>query len=584
MKKTFALALAALIVLSIITMETVRVTDANLILPPESAPSGYTISSNGVCDAPNINQNGNVYTLTGDINGTLVVNCDNIVLDGAGYSFLGQGQSSGIWLQNRHYITIKNLNIDCFANGIRFSQSDWNITSGEYTPGYTTNCSIQGCNITRCNIGISCTAVQSCSFLGNCVANNTQGMSLSGSGNIFRDNKFEANTISFVDYSYVANDVVANDIDTSNSVDGKPIYCWVNKENMTIPNDAGMVELNNCRNISAQGLKLNNDYIGILVYNSSNCRISCNQLSNCSFGIRLRSCFNTTIFDNQFRENDKAIELIHIYDHNENNVIANNLVTDNRNGIDVSYSSNTTVASNQIINNTGYGIQGSSNCSISKNYIFGNGDNGIVIHDISGSTINENNITENSGYGLVFWQGKNGIISSNFISKNKMGISIQMEASENTITLNHISQNLQWGIEICGRSFNNLIYKNNIVDNNNDSQSLQAYVTNIVTRNANKWDSGGEGNYWGNSGENTTTTYYIDELNQDNYPLSKPVAFSSLEIPSVEPSVAPTEPPVVGDINVEYLPVVAIICILVVVLFLVFYLKRNRSKTQSPLN
>lgn len=36
------------------------------------------------------------------------------------------------------------------------------------------------------------------------------------------------------------------DIDSSNMVEGKPVYYWVNRENMTVLSDAGYVALINC--------------------------------------------------------------------------------------------------------------------------------------------------------------------------------------------------------------------------------------------------------------------------------------------------------------------------------------------------
>ena len=238
-------------------------------------PSGYRIYSDGTTDTPNLRRDGNIYSFTDNIEGTIVIECDGIVLDGAGYTLQGNGDSAGVWLQDRSDVTIKNLNIQKFCYGIRFShyRSDW--YSGQSNPNRTTLCTIETCNITENNYGISFYQSKNCSVLGNCIANNTYGAYLYGSDNVFRSNRFEQNTYNFWDI-----DEFINDVDSSNTINGKPVYYWVNQHNRIVPSDAGIVILKNCSGIRVQNLDLSGNGNGISLYFTNNSELFGNTLSD----------------------------------------------------------------------------------------------------------------------------------------------------------------------------------------------------------------------------------------------------------------------------------------------------------------
>ena len=82
------------------------------------------------------------YTFTGDINMSIVVQRDNIVIDGVGYTLQGTltYDSKGIDLTERSNVTIKNMKIEAFSCGIWLEHSS--------------NNSIHGNNITANNDGI----------------------------------------------------------------------------------------------------------------------------------------------------------------------------------------------------------------------------------------------------------------------------------------------------------------------------------------------------------------------------------------------------------------------------------------------
>jgi len=81
----------------------------------------------------------------------------------------------------------------------------------------------------------------------------------SSESNTLTNNKMLGNKYNFGFYGYWPSDFI-QDIDESNTVDGKPIYYWVNKQNQEIPNDAGYVGIINSTNITAvKDLNLKNN-------------------------------------------------------------------------------------------------------------------------------------------------------------------------------------------------------------------------------------------------------------------------------------------------------------------------------------
>jgi len=63
-------------------------------------------------------------------------------------------------------------------------------------------------------------------------------------------------------------------IDTSNTVNGKPVYFWKNRTSGTIPSDAGQVILANCSNILVENFTYSDTNVGVLPLFSNNNTIS----------------------------------------------------------------------------------------------------------------------------------------------------------------------------------------------------------------------------------------------------------------------------------------------------------------------
>jgi parallel beta-helix repeat protein len=521
MKRTAtAIALVILLLVSAVSLEFVTTTVADPFPLPEEAPSGCRIYSNGTYTVENLHQNGNVYTFTDDVDGTIVIERDDIVLDGAGYALRGSGVSSGIWLQDRNNVTIKNVNIRNFDNGIRFSHYHPSPYSLQENPYHTADCTISACNITNCAYGISLISCLDCNITNNFLTNNTYGVNFYGSGNIFRHNRMEQNQYNFFDQSYGENDV-----DTSNIVNGKPIYCWVNKTDTSVPNNAALVILKDCRNITIKNLELRGNGYGVSLRNTNDSKIYENSICDNVLGIIVSESCNNSLLGNDIEKN--LSYGIHLR-NSCNNTVSNNLLTANEAGVQAYSSNNNLYSNNQIIDNNMSGIYDDSSCDITGNYVFGNKNTGISVG--SNCIISRNNITSNGpktsafqGAGMYFTS--NCTITDNYVVKNNFGI-WTYDGKGNIITGNTIAFNNNEGVRFHGPAENNLVYHNNIFDNNNGG--AQVFVKSPVP---NSWDNGAAGNYWG---EYTPTPYVISDKNQDNHPLLAPIAFAPLELPLIQ--------------------------------------------------
>ena len=128
------------------------------------------------------------YAFTGNIYDYIVVERDNIVVDGAGYSLQGTWGGSGIDLTYRSNVTIKNIEIKAFSRGIHLSGSSNNIiqrnniTNNTYygirLGDYSNNNSVYGNNITNNYYGIWLFGSSENSVYRNDIADNKYGIRL----------------------------------------------------------------------------------------------------------------------------------------------------------------------------------------------------------------------------------------------------------------------------------------------------------------------------------------------------------------------------------------------------------------------
>ena len=163
-------------------------------------------------DTAPIQRDGNVYTLTGNINSDvdgIVIERNDTVLDGAGYTLQGTNSPSsiGIYLSGSYGVTIRNIKIKAFESGILLdAYSTYNNILGNVVEdndygincwAYADNNNIRGNNITANSLAGIWIAGSSYNIISqNIIAGNSQyGISMeSSSNNSVFHNKFIDNT------------------------------------------------------------------------------------------------------------------------------------------------------------------------------------------------------------------------------------------------------------------------------------------------------------------------------------------------------------------------------------------------------
>jgi len=114
------------------SLQFVDVTTANF-LPPSLPTEHVYIKADGTVEPATIpiERIRNVYTLTENLlNHTLEVQCDNVVIDGAGFTLKGVGVNAGVTISGRKNVTIKNLVIKNYVKSVWLNQSSDNTISG----------------------------------------------------------------------------------------------------------------------------------------------------------------------------------------------------------------------------------------------------------------------------------------------------------------------------------------------------------------------------------------------------------------------------------------------------------------------
>ena len=347
------------------------------------------------------------YTFIDNINGSIVVERDNIVIDGAGYMLQGPGNiGTGILIYKINNVTIKDMRIKGFEYGVDLVVSSNNTISGN--------------NITKNVIGIYLEPSQDNIISGNdIIGNGYTGIKLiESTGNTISDNKITSNDIGirlndspkniFCKNSMATNrynfgvyasfpENYFNSIDTSNTVDGKPIFYWVNERDMTIPFDAGYVALVNCTRITVKNLNITSNMQGILLVLTKNSTVTDNRMTNNIVGIFLDYSFYNTISRNNSTENlERGIWLIDSYQ----NDVRENINARNEIGIQLHFSSNNRISANNVTMNNYSGIDlvESSHNIISGNYIALNNLYGLSMFESDNNRIFHNNFREKNRY------------------------------------------------------------------------------------------------------------------------------------------------------------------------------------------
>ena len=571
---------------------------AGQTLPPGFEPlDRIYIKADGSVEGTNrIHRDGNFYTLTADISGfePIIVERDNIVIDGAGFSIRGDDlwHYGGFRLNGRTNVTIKNFHIIDSVQSIHLDNSSNNIIANntltakilKVVPSwairlenFSSHNKIYGNIIeheknstlfTENVVDIRKSLYNE--IVGNKITSNMPCIGLDE--NFLRSNHtvISGNTItfnfkaedfdepfskrrvrdaSFWGFNTGFNTTFTNNIligcslyirgssqntIANNTVDGKP-FVYVNSaaDQVLDGGEAGQIILENCRNMKVRNYDLSNiAKVGIQLLCTNN-----SEVSNCKGSIYLENSFYNLI------TRSSCVE------------------------ITLQSSSNNTITRNTITN------------SESLDY-----SSGIELEYSHYNTITENNITQNSLSCINLRYSDRNLIMYNDLTYSAHGVSF-LEASENTVYSNNIAYHSNVGVSLWGGQ-GNLIYLNNFIGSHAGGRDAR-YI----------WDNGTIGNYWSNYNGTDQNNDGIgdvpysfnafssmglgDIINIDNYPLMKPPVNieALLDFPDEEEPSPSTSPEPQQEPSPTVTVVAVSVAAAVVVAGLLVYFKKRKRKT-----
>lgn len=282
----------------------------------------------------------------------------------------------GLWLGwtgatiGSHFNFVSNNNVSNNLNGITIDESNNNIVlnnTASWNDNYGVRISTSFNNIV-CNNNASynngsyddsgiMVSIYSADnyFSNNTLLNNYVGIFLYyAPNNTFINNKMIGGGIYFwgAQFPYNYN---TEHIDTSNTVNGKPVYYWKNQSGGTVPSNAGQVILSNCTDITVDNFTLANLYCGVQLCFSDDNTISNVVSVDNIMGIQTQFSHNNTIknCNLSYNENDGLF----LYKSDWNDVTNNNIEENGRFGIIGTVAKNNTLHNNSVSYNVEYGIK-----------------------------------------------------------------------------------------------------------------------------------------------------------------------------------------------------------------------------------
>ena len=314
------------------------------------------------------------YTLMANLSSGIVVQRDNIVIDGNGYTLQGDGAGKGFDLSYRKNVTVKNAHIRSFTYGVDLEHSTDNKIVGnwitrcvygimsQYSPRNTIINNIVTNDAVNENWwdGIFATYSDGSTLNNNTIANFYKwGLYIgSSTGIILRNNQIDGNR-----WNFAVTDKFIHDIDSSNTVDGKPIYYLVKQQDTQVPANAGYVAIVNSTNITVRNLNLTNNGQGVVLVNSKNCLVENSVITKMGYyAIQIVDADDNTISNNDITDNRPPYfgAGIAVQRYSTGNIIRNNLIKNNELGILFYNSDDNKIYHNNFVGNA---VQASSDGS-----------------------------------------------------------------------------------------------------------------------------------------------------------------------------------------------------------------------------
>jgi len=259
-----------------------------------------------------------------------------------------------------------------------------------------------------------------------------------------------------------------HDIDTHNTIHGKPIYYYAHESGITISEEGGQIILVNCSSVTIRD----------------------QDISGMDTGITLKFSDHTTIAGNRFNENVYDIYL----SGSTHNLIENNSFEGSERGLYLEDSHNNTMKGNVLGNCSRYGL-----------YLFGSHGNlikdtrcvrtclyGVYLEDSSNNTLRNVSCIDGRSSGIMLRYSRDNLISNSCCKDNGgNGIYLMTDSPGNHLRNNSCQGNTQIGIQIAIFSDDSLLENNTCWENGMEGILVEGY--NVVLENNRLMDNAGSG-------------------------------------------------------------------------------------------
>jgi len=410
------------------------------------------------------------HTITPDnsVNGRPLLyykDCDGLVLDGIP---LGQ-----LLVANCTRVVAVNLTITNADVGIEMAYTPApmlgsNDVSSNDLYGilllHSPDASVTQNNISSNGLGFTLWSSPGATVAQNTISNNENGLTLIASDYVI----ITANVFGGDGVIWGAGGPIRYDsftITPDNSVNGRPLLYYKDCDDLVLDGiSVGQLLVADCVHVVATNLTITDTDVGIEMGNVAEVLITANNLSSNNLeGVHLESSRNATITANDASNNGQGIYLW----NSSNSIIAANDVSYGYQGIFLLSGDEATITANNVSSNKGFGI---------------------AVYNVPDITVTANNVTENF-QGIFLLESPRAVIAANGVSENGWyGISLVV-SPEAVIAANNVSLSGYLGIDLRS-SPGASVHHNNII-NNARQASDDLGVENL-------WDDGypSGGNYW----------------------------------------------------------------------------------------
>jgi parallel beta-helix repeat protein len=488
-------------------------------------------------------RNGGSYTLVGDLSGSvrngnyyLNILKDNIIFDGAGHKISGSGTGIAIQLEGISNVTVHNIVVDNFGDGIDVTYARLVSDNGTFSTRNSFGNIIVNNTFTTTYWGIALRDAFNTSVAGNTVnsLSNKYGVNvLSSHNNSLINNKV-------VGGSYIVEDSSQNTY-TNNLVNGR-LFAYIEGASDQVIENAGEVFLISCNNMTVRGAGSSDDLrVAVQLAGTNNSLIT-----QCSGRINLVNSHFNEISGNKLVNIDSNVYgvsgAICLSSSNSCRVLNNEISAANGYCIYLEWSNDNVVNSNRLSSTSGMAIE----LKAAKfNHVCGN----TVAESACGVELSYVQYATNPAPSTNP-TSDNNLVYANNITDCTVAVSLK-SAYNNAVYENNIAKSSNQAVTFfC--SDDNSFYHNNFIDNQQNAYETHTFhfglgESSYYSKN-NTWDDGypSGGNFWGSytgvdqDGDGIgDTPFNVFENQTDRYPLMKAYTQGAIDLPASTTSPTP---------------------------------------------